>query len=131
MIWRPPLPVPVSWPEIVVVWPKSTGFGVAVSVTPSGCFLVLNVRSLPVPLPAVPPSEGPCDASVLPDRCSVCWRQHARRPRVAVLGSRNPLRRIVGRLQRGIQQRAQRRHAGGQARGAVVRDGVQDELVRG
>jgi hypothetical protein len=42
----------VSWPPSVVPAPNGIGFGVAASVTPSGCGLVLNDLS--------PPSVWPC-----------------------------------------------------------------------
>jgi hypothetical protein len=49
---RPALPVPLRVPDSVV--PESaalTGFGLAASVTPSGCLRVLNERRLPSVVP--------------------------------------------------------------------------------
>ena len=48
----PALPVPVSWPATVVPAPKITGLGLALSVSPSGCFLVENERSPPLVTPS-------------------------------------------------------------------------------
>src|SRR5204863_1410358 len=49
--WRLALPVPDSVPASNVGLPNGTGFGVAPSVSPSGWFLDLNLRSAPRVMP--------------------------------------------------------------------------------
>jgi hypothetical protein len=45
-------PVPLSVPLIVRGEPNGSGLGTAAADSPSGCLRVLNVRSLPLTVPA-------------------------------------------------------------------------------